>query len=190
MHTSMQLVILDRDGVINEDSAAYIKSPEEWIPIPGSLEAIARLHHAGWHVVVVTNQSGIARKLIDPDILVRIHEKMHRCVADAGGLIDAIFFCPHGPHDNCNCRKPMPGLFLDIARRLRISLYGVPAIGDSLHDLHAAQAAGAHPILVRTGKGAEAFIVHDMSIDVPVYDNLACVVDDLLAIDHRDNPNL
>jgi D-glycero-D-manno-heptose 1,7-bisphosphate phosphatase len=178
----MQLVILDRDGVINEDSAAYIKSPEEWIPIPGSLEAIARIHRAGWRVVVATNQSGISRKLFDPDILVRIHEKMHRSVSDAGGLIDAIFFCPHGPHDNCNCRKPRPGLFLDIARRVRISLHGVPAIGDSLQDLHAARAAGAYPILVRTGKGGGTHSVCDTSITVPVYDNLARAVDDLLTI--------
>ena len=185
----MQLVILDRDGVINEDSAAYIKSPEEWIPIPGSIEAIARLHRAGWHVVVVTNQSGIARNLFDSDTLVRIHDKMRRCVSDAGGLIDAIFFCPHGPHDNCNCRKPRPGLFLDLARRLRISLHGVPAIGDSLHDLHAAKAAGARPILVRTGKGIAIPDTCDTSIDVPVYDNLACAVDDLLTVKQRDNAN-
>jgi D-glycero-D-manno-heptose 1,7-bisphosphate phosphatase len=183
----MQLVILDRDGVINEDSDAYIKSPDEWIPIPGSLEAIARLHRAGWHVVVVTNQSGIARNLFDSDSLVRIHDKMRRCVADAGGLIDAIFFCPHGPHDNCNCRKPKPGLFLDLARRLRISLHGVPAIGDSLHDLHAAKAAGAHPILVRTGKGAAIPDTCATSVDVPVHDNLARAVDDLLAANQGDN---
>jgi D-glycero-D-manno-heptose 1,7-bisphosphate phosphatase len=186
----MQLVILDRDGVINEDSADYIKSPEEWIPIPGSLEAIARLHHAGWHVVVATNQSGIARKLFDPDILMRIHEKMHRSVSDAGGQIEAIFFCPHGPNDNCSCRKPRPGLFLDIAHRLRISLHGVPTIGDSLHDLQASQAAGANPILVRTGKGNGTLIAHSSSIDVPVYDNLATAVDDLLAIRYRDNSNV
>jgi D-glycero-D-manno-heptose 1,7-bisphosphate phosphatase len=185
----MQLVILDRDGVINEDSAAYIKTPEEWIPIPGSLEAIARLHRAGWHVVVVTNQSGLARNLFDSDTLVRIHNKMRRCVSDAGGLIDAIFFCPHGPHDNCNCRKPKPGLFLDLARRLRISLHGVPAIGDSLHDLHAAKDAGARPILVRTGKGAAIADSCTATIAVPVYDNLACAVNDLLAVNQRDNAN-
>ena len=178
----MQLVILDRDGVINEDSPAYIKSPEEWIPIPGSPEAIARLHHAGWHVVVATNQSGIARKLFDPDMLMRIHEKMRRSVAEAGGLIEAIFFCPHGPHDNCYCRKPRPGLFLDIARRLRVSLHGVPAIGDSLHDVHAARAAGAQPILVKTSKGAATLDVCDSALVVPVYDNLASAVDDLLGI--------
>ena len=185
----MQLVILDRDGVINEDSAAYIKSPEEWIPIPGSLQAIARLHRAGWHVVVATNQSGLARNLFDSDTLVRIHDKMRRSITEAGGLIDAIFFCPHGPHDNCNCRKPKPGLFLDLARRLRISLHDVPAIGDSLHDLHAAKAAGARPILVRTGKGATIPEACTASIAVPVYDNLACAVDDLLAVNHSDIAN-
>jgi D-glycero-D-manno-heptose 1,7-bisphosphate phosphatase len=114
---------------------------------------------------------------------------MRRCVQDAGGLIDAIFFCPHGPHDNCNCRKPRPGLFLDLARRLRVSLHGVPAIGDSLHDLQAARAAGARPILVRTGKGAALLDSCDTTIVVPVYDNLACAVDDLLAVKQRDNAN-
>jgi D-glycero-D-manno-heptose 1,7-bisphosphate phosphatase len=185
----MRLVILDRDGVINEDSDAYIKSPEEWKPIPGSVEGIARLHRAGWHVIVVTNQSGIARKLFDLDILFRIHEKMHRCVSEAGGLIDAIFFCPHGPHDNCDCRKPKPGLYLDIARRLRISLQGVPAIGDSLLDLQAARAAGARPILVRTGKGAETLGTSGIANDVPVFSNLASAVDALLSIELADGSN-
>lgn len=181
----MQLVILDRDGVINEDSPAYIKSPEEWIPIPGSLEAIARLHRAGWHVVVATNQSGIARRLFDPDTLVRIHEKMRRSVTETGGRIDAIFFCPHGPQDNCDCRKPKPGLFLDIARRLRISLQDVPAIGDSLADLHAARAAGAHPILVKTGKGADTLAACKHPPAVSIYDNLASAVDQLLSASRR-----
>jgi D-glycero-D-manno-heptose 1,7-bisphosphate phosphatase len=185
----MRLVILDRDGVINEDSPAYIKSPEEWIPIPGSLEAIARLHQAGWHVVIATNQSGIARRLFDPDTLVRIHEKMRRSVAEAGGRIDAIFFCPHGPHDNCVCRKPKPGLFLDIARRLRISLLGVPAIGDSLADLHAARAAGAHPILVKTGKSADTLAACVPPLAVSVYDNLASTVDQLLTASRSNQAN-
>jgi D-glycero-D-manno-heptose 1,7-bisphosphate phosphatase len=185
----MRLVILDRDGVINEDSDEYIKSPEEWKPIPGSLEAIFRLHRAGWHVVVVTNQSGIARRLFDLDMLVRIHEKMHRCVSEAGGLIDAIFFCPHGPDDNCNCRKPKPGLYLDIARRLRISLHGVPAIGDSLQDLQAASTAGARPILVRTGKGIKTLGTTGITNDVPVFSNLASAVDALLTINLPDDPN-
>lgn len=177
----MQLVILDRDGVINEDSPAYIKSPEEWIPIPGSLEAIARLHRAGWHVVVATNQSGIARRLFDADALMRIHNRMRRGVAEAGGRIEAIFFCPHGPDDNCYCRKPRPGLFLDIARRLRVTLHDVPAIGDSLHDLQAARDAGANPILVKTGRGTDTLDACRNRLTVPVYDNLASTVDQLLA---------
>jgi D-glycero-D-manno-heptose 1,7-bisphosphate phosphatase len=179
----MQLVILDRDGVINEDSAHHIKSPDEWQPIPGSLEAIARLHRAGWHVVVATNQSGIARKLYDLDTLVRIHEKMHRAVRDAGGQIDAVFFCPHGPEDNCTCRKPAAGLFHDIARRLRIDLRGVPAIGDSLRDLQAARTVGAQPILVKTGQGADTLAQRDVGNDVPVFNNLSSAVDALLTPD-------
>src|SRR5690606_4302045 len=108
--SAARVIILDRDGVINEDSDEYIKSPQEWIPIPGSLEAIARLHRAGWRVVVATNQSGVARGLFDIDTLMRIHEKMHRAVEEAGGRIEAVFFCPHGPDDACQCRKPRPGL--------------------------------------------------------------------------------
>jgi D-glycero-D-manno-heptose 1,7-bisphosphate phosphatase len=183
----MRLVILDRDGVINEDSDAYIKSPEEWKPIRGSLEAIARLHRAGWRVVVVTNQSGIARRLFDLDMLMRIHEKMHRQVSEAGGVIDAVFFCPHGPDDNCDCRKPKPGLYLDLARRVRISLQGVPAIGDSLQDLQAAHAAGARPILVRTGKGMRVLGSGAIPAEVPVFSNLASAVDALLSIDTADD---
>ena len=137
----MQLIILDRDGVINEDSDEFIKSPTEWIPIRGSLEAIARLHRAGWRVVVATNQSGVARQLFDLDTLARIHETMHRRVIESGGLIDALFFCPHGPDDGCRCRKPLPGMFHDIAERLHTDLQGVPAIGDSLRDIQAAQDA-------------------------------------------------
>jgi D-glycero-D-manno-heptose 1,7-bisphosphate phosphatase len=178
----MQLVILDRDGVINEDSQDHIKSPEEWQPIPGSLEAIARLNRAGWHVVVATNQSGIARKLYDLDTLVRIHEKMHRAVREAGGQIDAVFFCPHGPQDHCRCRKPAPGLFHDIARRLRIALPGVPAIGDSLRDLQAARAVGARPILVRTGQGLDT-LAQGVKPDVQVFDNLGSAVEALLSAD-------
>jgi D-glycero-D-manno-heptose 1,7-bisphosphate phosphatase len=173
----MQLVILDRDGVINEDSDDYIKSPAEWHPIPGSLDAIARLHHAGWHVVVATNQSGIARKLFDMDTLNRIHEKMHRAVADAGGLIDAVFFCPHGPDDGCECRKPEPGLYRDIAWRLRVDLAGIPSIGDSLRDIQAARAVGAQPIHVKTGKGLRTLEQAGYPQDVPVFDNLAAAVD-------------
>jgi D-glycero-D-manno-heptose 1,7-bisphosphate phosphatase len=179
----MQLVILDRDGVINEDSDDYIKSPEEWQPIPGSLAAIARLHRAGWRVIVATNQSGVARGLFSIDTLMRIHEKMYRAVSDAGGLIDAVFFCPHHPDDNCLCRKPRPGLLFDIASRLRIDLSGVPLVGDSLRDLEAARAAGATPLLVRTGKGTSTLDHPGLDPAVPVFRDLAAAVDALLTPD-------
>jgi len=180
----MQLIILDRDGVINEDSDEYIKSPTEWNPIRGSLEAIARLHRAGWRVVIATNQSGIARKLFDLDTLARIHETMHRRVIETGGLIDAVFFCPHGPDDGCSCRKPLPGMFHDIATRLRINLQGVPAIGDSLRDIQAAQAAGATPLLVKTGKGFGTVSQPDFDPSVPVFNDLYGAVNHLLASSH------
>ena len=177
----MKLIILDRDGVINEDSDAYIKSPEEWRPIPGSLEAIARLNRAGYRVVVASNQSGLARGLFDMDALLAIHEKLHRSLAAAGGAVDAIFFCPHGPDDHCACRKPKPGLLLDIAARLQVSLTGVPVVGDALRDLQAAQAVGARPILVRSGKGARTEARAEGLAGVPVFDDLAAAVDVLLA---------
>lgn len=177
----MQLIILDRDGVINEDSDEFIKSPQEWTPIRGSLEAIARLHRAGWRVVVATNQSGIARKLFDLDTLARIHETMHRRVIETGGLIEAVFFCPHGPDDRCTCRKPLPGMFHDIAERLRIDLQGVPAIGDSLRDIQAAQTAGATPLLVKTGKGFGTVSHPDFDPSVPVFNDLYSAVQHLLA---------
>ena len=149
----MKLVILDRDGTINHDSDQYIKSPAEWKPIPGSLEAIARLTQGGWRIVVATNQSGIARGLFDMSTLNAIHAEMHRAVGQAGGRIDAIFFCPHGADSNCECRKPKPGLLHEIATRFGVELEDVPMIGDSPRDLEAAAAAGAKPYLVLTGKG-------------------------------------
>ncbi len=149
------LIILDRDGVINFDSDDYIKSPDEWQPIPGSLEAIARLTHAGWHVAVATNQSGVERGLFDIDVLHAIHTKMIHAVTEKGGKIDAIFFCPHAPNTGCGCRKPAPGLFHDIAARYGRSLKGVPAVGDSLRDLQAAAALECSPWLVLTGKGTD-----------------------------------
>jgi D-glycero-D-manno-heptose 1,7-bisphosphate phosphatase len=176
----MRLVILDRDGVINEDSDAYIKSPEEWVPIPGSLEAIARLNRADYRVVVATNQSGVARGLFTMDTLNRIHEKMHRALAELGGNVDAIFFCPHAPDDHCDCRKPKPGLFQEIGQRLGVSLDNVPAIGDSLRDLQAALAVGALPLLVLTGKGAITQATLAGVLDVPVFENLAAAVDALV----------
>jgi D-glycero-D-manno-heptose 1,7-bisphosphate phosphatase len=150
----MKLVILDRDGTINEDRDDFVKGPGEWVPIPGSLEAIARLNHAGWHVVVATNQSGLARGLFDMAALNAIHARMNRELAEMGGRIDAVFFCPHGPGDGCTCRKPLPGLFTTIAERYGISLRDAHAVGDSLRDLQAGLAAGCLPHLVRTGKGA------------------------------------
>jgi len=149
----MKLVILDRDGTINHDSDQFIKSPAEWKPIKGSLEAIARLTQAGSRVVVATNQSGIGRGLFDMAALNAIHDTMHRAVHQAGGRIDAIFFCPHAGDANCECRKPKPGMLLEIAKRMNVELEGVPMVGDSLRDLQAAAAAGARPVLVLTGKG-------------------------------------
>lgn len=176
----LKLIVLDRDGVINEDSDDYIKSPEEFIPIPGSLEAIARLTQAGWRVVVATNQSGVARGYYDLATLHRIHDKLHRQLAVLGGQIEAIFYCPHGPNDHCDCRKPKPGLLRDIEARLKVSLRGVPAIGDSLRDLEAAQAVGAAPILVRTGKGERTLAKGQGLHGIPVYADLAAAIDELL----------
>ena len=151
----MKLVILDRDGVINQDSANFIKNPNEWIPVPGSLEAIALLNQSGFRVVIATNQSGIARGLFDMATLNAIHDKMHRALAQVGGRIDAMFYCPHAADDNCLCRKPKPGMMEDVARRFSVDLAGVYAVGDSLRDLQAAHDAGCKPILVRSGKGEE-----------------------------------
>jgi D-glycero-D-manno-heptose 1,7-bisphosphate phosphatase len=149
----MKLVILDRDGVINHDSEVYIKSPEEWRPIPGSLDAIARLTQWGYRIVVATNQSGLGRGLFEMDTLNAIHEKMIKAAAQVGGRIDAIFFCPHTNTDKCRCRKPKPGMLEEIAARYNTDLTGVPAIGDSLRDLKAAEAVDAQPMLVLTGMG-------------------------------------
>lgn len=148
-----KLIILDRDGVINKDSDLYIKSPDEWIPIPGSLEAIARLNQWGYRVVVCTNQSGIGRGLFGMDTLNAIHDKMIKAVSHVGGSIDAVFFCPHTDADACDCRKPKAGMLKEVAARFNANLAGVPVIGDSLRDLEAAVAVDAQPILVLTGKG-------------------------------------
>ena len=177
----MALIILDRDGVINHDSDYFIRSPAEWEPIEGSLEAIARLNRAGYRVVVITNQSGIAREFLDAETLALIHNKMRRMLAQVGGKLEAVLFCPHGPDDGCECRKPKTGLFDDLTQRLRISLKHVPAVGDSLRDLKAAKAAGARPILVRTGKGERTLAAGKLPRGVSVYDSLAAVADALLA---------
>jgi D-glycero-D-manno-heptose 1,7-bisphosphate phosphatase len=150
----MKLVILDRDGTINQDSAEFVKTPAEWQPLPGALEAIARLNHAGWHVVVATNQSGLGRGLFDVATLNAIHAKMHTQLAAVGGRIDAIFYCPHAPDEGCHCRKPEPGLFEQIGERYGLELKGVPAVGDSTRDLVAAATAGCEAHLVLTGKAS------------------------------------
>ena len=150
-----KLVILDRDGVINYESAQFIKSPAEWNPLPGSLDAIARLHHAGFLVAEATNQSGISRGMFDMATLSAIHTKMHRAVNHAGGRIDALFYCPHAATAACSCRKPKAGMLQSISERFQMPLAGIWAIGDSHRDLQAAHAAGAEPVLVLTGNGSE-----------------------------------
>ena len=176
----MKLIILDRDGVINFDSDHFIKSPDEWKPIPGSLEAIGRLTREGWRVVVATNQSGLARGLFEMATLNAIHAKMHRAVAQAGGRIEAVFYCPHAADMNCGCRKPKPGLFTEIAARYSRDLHDVPAVGDSLRDLLAAATVGARPLLVRTGKGERTLAAGGMPENTPVYSDLSEAVDHLL----------
>lgn len=179
----MKLIILDRDGVINQDSDNFIKSPEEWIPIEGSLEAIARLNQAGYRVVVATNQSGIARGLFTMQTLNAIHQKMHRLAGQVGADIDTVFFCPHAADDHCTCRKPKPGMFLEIAKRLEVNLQenGVVTVGDSLRDLQAGAAAGCTPYLVLTGKGNKTLDKGGLPPGTKVFPNLAAVVDSLLA---------
>jgi len=149
----MKLVILDRDGVINQDSVNFIKNPNEWIPLSGSLDAIALLHQSGFRVAVATNQSGVSRGLFDMATLNSIHEKMNRELALVGGRIDAIFYCPHAADEHCHCRKPDTGMIEEIGRRFSMELVGVPAVGDALRDLQAFAASGCQPILVLTGKG-------------------------------------
>jgi len=148
-----KLVILDRDGTINQDSDDYVKSADEWIALPDALEAIARLNHAGWHVVVASNQSGLGRGLFDVAALNAMHTKMHKLLAAAGGRIDAVFYCPHSPEETCNCRKPLPGLFEQIGERYGMDLKGIHSVGDTLRDLQAGAAVGCTPHLVLTGKG-------------------------------------
>ena len=185
----MQLVILDRDGVINHDSDHFVKSPAEWNAIPGSLEAIARLNQAGYKVVVATNQSGIGRGLFDMDTLNAIHEKMHRAAQAVGGRIDAIFYCPHAADANCDCRKPKPGMFTRIGACFNTDLQGIFAVGDSLRDLEAAAAAGASPLLVLTGKGNETRDKETLPAGTLVFADLSQAVDHLLASTKKTEKN-
>ena len=177
----MKLVILDRDGVINYDSANFIKNPEEWKPIAGSLEAIARLNQAGYRVVVATNQSGIGRGLFDMTALNAIHDRMHKALTPYGGRIDAVFFCPHAQDLDCACRKPKTGMLQEIAQRFNVNLAEVPCIGDSLRDLEAAHAAGARPILVLTGKGKKTRDAGGLPVNTLIYADLATAAQALTA---------
>lgn len=176
----MKLIILDQAGVINQSSDTFIKSPEEWIAIPGSLDAIAQLTHAGYRVIVATNQSGIGRGLLDMATYNAINDKMYKAVNQAGGRIDAIFFCPHTAADNCTCRKPATGLFDEIMQRYGVNLKNVPAVGDSLKDMQTAVAVGALPILVLTGNGEVTRNAQDLPEQTQVYTDLAALVNVLV----------
>lgn len=158
MKASLRLIIIGRDGILNEYHEDHIKDVGEWVPVPGALEAVARLNHAGWHVVVATNQDGIGRGMIDIASVNAVHAHMLRKLQAVGGRIDAIFLCPHAPEQSCSCRKPLPGLMIDIGRRYGIALSQVPMVGDNLRDLQAARAAGCEPHLLRSGRAAE---LHD-----------------------------
>lgn len=182
----MKLVVLDRDGVINHESDQFIKTPDEWKPINGSLEAIARLSQAGFNVVVITNQSGVGRGLMSADMLAQIHVRMIDHIQQHGGKIQSILFCPHRPDEDCKCRKPKTGLYKELSTRLGLSFMGVYSVGDSLRDLEAAAEAGATPVLVKTGNGRKTLKqLNSTPIEkldgVLVFDNLAGFADALLS---------
>lgn len=188
MHT-VKLVILGRDGILNEYREGHVKSPQEWVPVPGALEAVARLNHAGWHTVVATNQAGIGRGMIDMASINAIHAHMNRQLLEQGARLDAVFFCPHTPEDGCDCRKPQPGMMLDIGRRYGADLSVVPMVCDTLRDLQAAQAAGCEPHLVLSGRAAgmdQATLARCLE-QVPrtlVHTSLAAFADHLLRRGH------
>ena len=185
MH-SIKLVILGRDGILNQFREGHVTAPEEWDPVPGALEAVARINHAGWHTVVATNQSGIGRGMIDMSAVNAVHAHMNKLLMAQGARVDAVFFCPHMPEDHCDCRKPKPGLLLDIGRRYGTDLSQVPVVGDTLRDLQAAHAAGCEPHLVLSGraKGLEGDALQQLLAQVPrarVHEDLNAFVDFLLA---------
>ena len=188
-----KLIILGRDGILNEFREDHIKAPEEWVAVPGALEAVSRLNHAGWHVVVATNQSGIGRGMIDMAAVNAVHAHMLRILQTLGGRVDAVFFCPHTPEDGCDWRKPLPGMVLDIGLRYGADLAQVPMVGDTLRDLQAAQAAGCEPHLVRSGRAAalDPGQVADMLRQVPgtvVHRDLGELATHLLEREHvRDS---
>ena len=176
----MKLIILDRDGVINQDSADFIKNPNEWIPIPDSLESIARLNQHGFSVIIATNQSGIGRGLFDIETMNAINKKMLDLLAQVGGHIDAIFYCPHTEDVNCKCRKPKSGMLEEISTRFGVNLKNTPAVGDATRDLEAYQSVGAQPILVKTGKGEDTFVSKDYPKNTWIFNNLSQAVDKIL----------
>jgi len=179
------LIILDRDGVINQDSDNYIKSPEEWIPIEGSIKAIALLKQAGYYVAIATNQSGISRGYYDVDTLHAMHRKMAHLLKNDATEIDYIAFCPHGPNDNCSCRKPKAGMLYEIADHFNADLSQTTMVGDTLGDMRAAHAAGANFVLVKTGKGERVLATGELAKSVPVYDNLLAYVHELIQLRQR-----
>jgi D-glycero-D-manno-heptose 1,7-bisphosphate phosphatase len=188
MHNT-KLVILGRDGILNEFREGHVTAPEEWVPIPGALEAVARINHAGWHTVVATNQAGIGRGMIDMAAVNAVHAHMNRQLMAQGGRIDAVFFCPHTPEDHCDCRKPKPGMMLEIGRRYGIDLAQVPMVTDVARDLLAAQAGGCEPHLVLSGRaaGLQGEALQQMLAQVPstrVHADLAAFADFLLNRDH------
>ena len=189
MH-STKLVILGRDGILNVYREGHVTAPEEWEPIPGAMEAVARLNHAGWHTVVATNQAGIGRGMIDMAAINAVHAHMNQQLMVQGGRIDAVFFCPHTPEDNCDCRKPKPGMMKEIGRRYSIDLAAVPMVADTLRDLLAAAAAGCEPHLVRSGRAAalDSDAVAHMLAQVPattVHTSLGAFADYMLAREHH-----
>ncbi|MCP1673366.1 D-glycero-D-manno-heptose 1,7-bisphosphate phosphatase [Natronocella acetinitrilica] len=177
----MPAIILDRDGVINEDSSEFIKSVDEWRAIPGSLEAIAALSQAGWTIAICTNQSGIARGLLTPENLEQIHDAIRQGVQKLGGNVHGIYSCPHGPLDGCACRKPKPGLYIQAAEELGFTLRNTPVVGDAARDLEAAIKVDARPILVRTGKGVETAATISNLGSIEIHDDLQAVASALLA---------
>jgi D-glycero-D-manno-heptose 1,7-bisphosphate phosphatase len=188
MHAT-KLVVLGRDGILNQYREGHVTAPEEWLPVEGALEAVARINHAGWHTVVATNQAGIGRGMIDMAVVNAVHQHMNQQLAVQGARIDAVFFCPHTPEEACACRKPKPGLLLDIGRRYGIDLAQVPMVGDTLRDLLAAQAAGCEPHLVLSGRaaGLAEEALQQMLAQVPqarVHTSLGAFADFLLARDH------
>jgi D-glycero-D-manno-heptose 1,7-bisphosphate phosphatase len=186
----VKLIILGRDGILNEYRDDHVKAPAEWVPVPGALEAVSRLNHAGWHAVVATNQAGIGRGMIDMASVNLIHAHMNKLMQAQGARLDAVFFCPHTPEDQCECRKPQPGMMREIGRRYGIDLHQVPVAADTLRDLQAAHAAGCEPHLVRTGRaaGLDESQVEQWRQQVPgvrVHADLAALAEHLIARQQR-----